>query len=63
MAVDNVSMDVPVKFGDSRSKGFRDIRRAGFVSNERTSMAKPIPIALRLKMVLAKATSSTKINI
>ena len=36
MAVDNVGMDVPVKFGDSRSNGFRDIQGADFVLNERT---------------------------
>ena len=33
MAVDYVGMDASVKFGDSRS---RDIRRADFISNERT---------------------------
>ena len=37
VAVDNVGMDVCVKFGDSRSNGFRDIR-ADFVSNERTNI-------------------------
>ena len=36
MAVANVGMDVPIKFSDSRSNSFRDIRRADFVSNERT---------------------------
>ena len=35
-AVDNVSIDVPIKFGDCRSSGFRDIRGGDFVSNERT---------------------------
>ena len=34
--VDNVGLDVPIKFGDSKSNGFRDIRGADFVSNERT---------------------------
>ena len=34
-AVDNVG---PVKLGDSRSNGFRDIRGADFVSNERTNI-------------------------
>ena len=34
MAVDNVGVDVCVKFGDSRSNGFPDNRGAGFVSNE-----------------------------
>ena len=36
MAVDNVGVGVPIKFGDSRSNGFQDIRGADFVSNERT---------------------------
>ena len=36
VAIYYVGMDVPVKFGDSRSKGSRDIRGAGFVSNEQT---------------------------
>ena len=52
MAVDNVGsvgMDVPIKFDDSRSNGFRDIRGADFVSNERT-LAKPIPICCRLEV-------------
>ena len=35
-AVGNVDVDVGVKLGDSRSNGSRDIRRADFVSNERT---------------------------
>ena len=43
MAVDNVSVDAPIKFIISRSNGFGDIRRAEFVSNERT-LGKPIPI-------------------
>ena len=34
MAVANVSMDVPIKFGDSRSNSVRDIRGATFMSNE-----------------------------
>ena len=42
MAVDNVGMDVPMKFGDTRSSFFRDIRGADFVSNE-LSLAKPMP--------------------
>ena len=37
MAVERVGMDVPVKFGDSRSNGSRAIRGAGFVSNQRTN--------------------------
>ena len=36
VAVNNVGMDVPMKFNDSRSDGFRDIRGAYLVSNERT---------------------------
>ena len=36
VAVDYVSMDVRVKFGDSRSNGSRDIQEADFVSNEWT---------------------------
>ena len=36
MAVDNVGIDVPIKFGDSRSNGFPYIRGALFVSDERT---------------------------
>ena len=34
MAVDNVGIDVRIKFGDSRLNGFRDNRGADFVSNE-----------------------------
>ena len=34
VAVDSVGMDVYIKYGDSRSSGFRDIRGADFVSNE-----------------------------
>ena len=49
LAVDNVGLDVSIKFGDSRSNGFRDIRGADFVSNkrmnERTNIKWPIPIA------------------
>ena len=48
MAVDNVSMNVPIKIADSRSNGFRDIRGLDFVSNERT-LAKPIPIVRNAK--------------
>ena len=50
MAVDNVGMDVPIKFGDSRSKGFRDIRGAHFVLDERMNehWPKPIPISQRV---------------
>ena len=34
VVVDYVSMDVHVKFGDSRSHGSRDIRGADFMSNK-----------------------------
>ena len=34
MAVGNVGMDVPIKFGDSRSNRFRDIRGADFVISD-----------------------------
>ena len=34
MAVDNVDVDVTVKFGDSRANGFRDIRGAAFEYGE-----------------------------
>ena len=37
-----VGVDVRVKFGDSRSNVYRDIRWADFVSNERTNTSKPI---------------------
>ena len=37
MAIENVGVEVPVKFGVSRSNGFRDIRGGNFVSNERTN--------------------------
>ena len=48
MAVDNVGLDVPMEFGDSRSNGFRGIRGTDLVSNEQMNertLAKPIPIA------------------
>ena len=35
LAVDHVGVDIPIKFGDSRSNGFRHIRGADFVSNKR----------------------------
>ena len=35
--VDNVGVDVHIKFGDSRSSRFRDIRGADFVTYERTN--------------------------
>ena len=44
VAIENVIVDVPVKFGDYRSNGFQDIGGANFVSNERMNRTKPIPI-------------------
>ena len=41
-AVEYVSVDVRVKFGDSRSNGSRDIQGADFMLNERTNISKPI---------------------
>ena len=41
VAVDNVGTDVRIKFVASRSKGFRNIQGAVFVSNERTNIAEP----------------------
>ena len=34
--VDNFSLDVPLKFVDSMSNGFRDTQLVDFLSNERT---------------------------
>ena len=42
MAVGNVGVDGPIKLGDSRSNGFRDIRGVDLMSNERTLEAHPI---------------------
>ena len=36
VAIENIGVDIPIKFGDSRSNRFGDIRGANFVSNERT---------------------------
>ena len=47
-AVDNVGMDVPIKFGDSRLNGFQNIRGADFVSNERT-LAQSYPNSAKRK--------------
>ena len=41
--VDIVGVDVPVKFGDARSNGFRDTRGADFVSSERTNIGEAYP--------------------
>ena len=41
--VDNVGVNVPIKFGDSGSCYFRDIRGADFVSNERTNICEDYP--------------------
>ena len=45
MAVDNDRLHDHVQFSDSKSKGFRDIQGADFVSNEQTNRTKPIPVA------------------
>ena len=42
MAVDNAGMDVPIKFGESRSNFLGGIGGADFVSSERTNTASPI---------------------
>ena len=65
VTVDCVGMDVRVKFGDSTSNGFRDMRRAVFVSNERTrprliTSGRNAFEAFRLKM-LAFSGNSQKI--
>ena len=49
VAVDNVGVDVPVKFGDSRSNAFRDIPVADFVSNKRTSIGEAYPNSAKRK--------------
>ena len=56
VAIDNVGVDVSIKFGDSKSNRFRDIRGADFVTYQRTNENKPIQIvrnaiAFRLKKV------------
>ena len=43
MAVDNVGVDVRIKYANYRSNGFRDIRGAVFVSNERTNIGEAYP--------------------
>ena len=58
MAVDNVGMDVPIKFGDSRSNDFRDIRGADFVSNERTNIGEPYPNNAKPKAFRLKSHAS-----
>ena len=45
-------MDVPVEFGDPRSNGFRDIRGAGFVLNERTNIGEAYPNYAKRERVL-----------
>ena len=61
MAVDNIGMDVPTTFGDSRPNGFRDIRGAYCVSIERT-LAKHIPIARNGQGVSPKKVSPKKVK-
>ena len=44
MAVDNVGMNVLIKFGDFSSNGFRDIRGADFASkDERMNIGEAYP--------------------
>ena len=43
VAVDTVGMDVPVKFGDSRSNGFQYIQGANFVSNQTNELDEANP--------------------
>ena len=66
MAVDNFGVDVPIKFGDSRSNGFRDIRGADFVSNkrsnERTNIKWPIPIARNAITIAFRPKRKTRSN-
>ena len=62
MAVDNVGLDVPIKFGDSSSNGLRDIRGAAFLSNKRT-LAKPIPIAQNANAFLLKRLVRPKMRL
>ena len=57
--------DCPPKFGDSRSNGFRDIRLADFVSNERRNIMKAVPIerdAFSPKKINRNQWSSAKKN-
>ena len=42
VAVDNVGADVQIKFSDSRSNGFRDIRGAHCVSDERMKIGRSL---------------------
>ena len=58
-AVDNVGMEVAIKFGDSRSNCFRDIRGVGFVSNERT-LAQAYPNSTKRLRLFAKKSSTNK---
>ena len=58
-------MYVPTKFGDSRSNGFRDIRGADFVSNERLNertLPKPIPIAQNAIAFRLKNTNMSNVT-
>ena len=54
-------MDVPIKVGDSTSNGFREIRDADFVSNERT-LAQVYPNSAKRKafrLIKTKTTAPT----
>ena len=63
VAIYNVGMDVPMNFRDSRSNGFRDIRGADSVSNdrtnERTNIAEAHPNSAKLFGISPKHCSIT----
>ena len=54
VAVDNVGMDVTIKFGDSRINGFRNIRGADCMSNERTNIAEAYSCSAKRDLVSPK---------
>ena len=68
VAADKVGMDIPVKFGDSKSNGSRDIRGADFESNERTNMTEAYHIrqkalrAFRIIILIKKDTYKTALT-
>ena len=61
IAVHNVGMVVHIKFGDSRSNGFHDIRGAPFVSDERTNIGEACPNSAKRKAFLLKKINNRKI--
>ena len=62
MPIDYVGADAHVKCGIFRSNGYRDIRPAGFVSNERTDMTKRISI-VRITEKTVSHKKKTKLGI